>query len=79
MRVIKQDRGVFDAMPLSLITTQSVAALGAMVGAELDARRFRPNLLVEAAATRRSARRRLGRVLPIGGMRMRVDQRTSAA
>jgi uncharacterized protein YcbX len=58
VRVIKQDRGVFDAMPLSLVTTQSIAALGALVGAELDVRRFRPNLLVEAAARRRSVRRR---------------------
>ena len=76
VRVIKQDRGVFDAMPLSLITTQSVAALGAMVGAELDARRFRPNLLVKAAgdeAFREEAW--VGSVLWVGGMRMRVDRR----
>jgi uncharacterized protein len=76
VRVIKQNRGVFDAMPLSLITTQSVAALGAMVGAELDVQRFRPNLLVEAAgetAFREEAW--VGAVLRIGGMRMRVDQR----
>lgn len=76
VRVIKQNRGVFDAMPLSLITTQSVAALGALVGADLDAQRFRPNLLIEAAGEspfREEAW--LGSVLRIGGMRMRVDQR----
>jgi uncharacterized protein YcbX len=76
VRVIKQNRGVFDAMPLSLITTQSVAALGAMVGAELEAERFRPNLLIEAAGAapfREEAW--IGSVLRIGGMRMRVDQR----
>lgn len=76
VRVIKQNRGVFDAMPLSLITTQSVAALGAMVGAELEAERFRPNLLIEAAGDapfREEAW--IGSVLRIGGIRMRVDQR----
>jgi uncharacterized protein YcbX len=75
VRVIKQNRGVFDAMPLSLITTQSVAALGAMVGADLEAQRFRPNLLIEAAddhAFREDAW--VGSVLRIGDMRMRVDQ-----
>ena len=76
VRVIKQNRGVFDAMPLSLITTQSVAALGAMVGAELDTQRFRPNLLIEAAGeTPFREEAWLGSVLRIGGMRMRVDQR----
>src|SRR5262252_3140190 len=28
VRVIKQDRGIFDTMPLSLLTTQSLAGLG---------------------------------------------------
>jgi hypothetical protein len=32
VRLIKQNRGVFDAMPLSLITTASIAAVGAAVG-----------------------------------------------
>jgi hypothetical protein len=48
-RVIKQNRGVFDTFPLSLVTTQTIARLGEMVGAPLDVKRFRPNLLVEAA------------------------------
>lgn len=75
-RVIKQDRGVFDAFPLSLITTQTVASLGATVGAELDARRFRPNLLVESTgpdAFREDAW--IGAVLRIGEAMMRVDKR----
>ena len=76
VRVIKQDRGVFDALPLSLITTQTVAALGALVDAELDVRRFRPNLLVEAAGqTAFPEDGWVGRVLRVGGMRMRVDAR----
>ena len=47
VHVIKQDRGVFDTMPLSLLTTQAVASLGRLVGTSLAAGRFRPNLLVE--------------------------------
>ena len=75
-RVIKQDRGVFDTFPLSLITTQTVTSLGATLSAELDVRRFRPNLLVEAtseAAFPEDAW--VGAVLRIGGIAMRVDKR----
>ncbi|MFL5779990.1 MAG: MOSC domain-containing protein [Thermoleophilaceae bacterium] len=70
-RVIKQGRGVFDALPLSLIATGSVAAVGELVGRPLDPRRFRPNLLVEAEAFAEDAC--VGRVLRVGAMRMRVD------
>jgi uncharacterized protein len=73
VRVIKQDRGVFDAMPLSLISTQSVAALGALVGSELDPLRFRPNLLIEASEPYEEESW-VGSVVRIGGMAMRVDQ-----
>jgi uncharacterized protein len=65
-RVIKQNRGVFDTMPLSLLTTGSVDALRA----GLDARRFRPNILVEGGGEDEW----VGSVVRIGGMRMRVDQ-----
>ncbi len=76
VRVIKQNRGVFDTMPLSLITTQTVARIGALAGAELDPQRFRPNLLVEAAGGGAFAEDGwVGAVLRIGGALMRVDQR----
>jgi uncharacterized protein YcbX len=76
VRVIKQDRGVFDTLPLSLVTTQTIAALGAQVGAELDVRRFRPNVLVEAIADEPFAEDTwVGRVMRLGRMRMRVDKR----
>jgi uncharacterized protein len=76
VRVIKQNRGVFDAMPLSLVSTQTLAALGQRAGRELDPLRFRPNLLVTAAdAAPFQEEAWVGRVLRIGGMRMRVDQR----
>ena len=75
VRVIKQDRGVFDTMPLSLLTTQTLAGLGQLAGADLAAERFRPNLLVEVARARFPEDTWVGRVLRIGGLRMRVDQR----
>jgi uncharacterized protein len=75
VRVIKQDRGVFDTMPLSLLTTQTLAGLGRLVGTDLAAVRFRPNLLVEASGGDFPEDAWVGRVLRLGGLRMRVDQR----
>ena len=75
-RVLKNDRGIFDTFPLALISTQTIARLGEMVGGELERARFRPNLLVEAtdpAAFPEDAWE--GSVLRIGGVRMRVDKR----
>jgi uncharacterized protein YcbX len=76
VRVIKQDRGIFDAMPLSVITTQTVADIGELVGAKLDVLRFRPNLLIEAAGqTAFPEDAWVGRVLRVGPIRLRVDAR----
>ena len=85
VRVIKQDRGVFDTMPLSLLTTDGLAGLGRLAGTELAAGRFRPNILVDtsgveapgAGAPGRDFPEEawVGRVLRIGRLRMRVDQR----
>ena len=72
VRAIKQDRGVFDAMPLSLITTAGIADLSALVGFDLHVQRFRPNLLIESSEREDAW---VGSVLIIGGMAMRVDQR----
>jgi uncharacterized protein len=75
VRVIKQNRGVFDTMPLSLLTTQTLAGLGRLAGARLTAPRFRPNLLVDAPGADFPEDGWVGRVLRVGGLRMRVDQR----
>lgn len=76
VRVMKQDRGVFDAMPLSLITTQAVAALGALADADLNTLRFRPNLLIEATDNAPFPEDAwVGHTLGIGEMRMRADRR----
>ena len=74
VRVIKQDRGVFDTMPLSLLTTQALAGLGRLAGRDLAPGRFRPNLLVDASGCGFPEDAWVGQVLRIGGLRMRVDQ-----
>jgi uncharacterized protein len=75
VRVIKQNRGVFDTMPLSLLTTQALASLGRFVDGDLAAGRFRPNLLVDAGGGDFPEDAWVGRALRIGALRMRVDQR----
>ncbi|MEQ8763193.1 MAG: MOSC domain-containing protein [Planctomycetota bacterium] len=75
-RLIRQNRGVFDTFPLSLISTQTIARLGKVVGAELDVMRFRPNFLVEVSDETPFAEDGwVGSVLQIGELRMRVDKR----
>jgi uncharacterized protein len=75
VRVIKQSRGIFDTMPLSLLTTQAVAGIGKLAGLDLAAVRFRPNLVVEADEGDFPEEAWVGRVLRVGGLRMRVDKR----
>lgn len=75
-QVIRQARGIFDSFPLSLITTQTISQLGEMVGTALDVQRFRPNFLIDAAdGTPFAEDAWVGKVLRIGGLRMRVDKR----
>lgn len=50
VRAVKLDRGTFDALAVSLITTQSVHRLGVLAGRPLEVERFRPNLLIDAHA-----------------------------
>jgi uncharacterized protein YcbX len=76
VRVMKQDRGIFDTMPLSLITTQTIAGLGVHAGIHLDVQRFRPNFLVEAAEDSAFPEDAwVDSVLHVGDMQMRVDKR----
>ncbi|MBT8401736.1 MAG: MOSC domain-containing protein [Rhodothermia bacterium] len=75
-RPIKQDRGVFDTFPVSLITTQTIFEIGAKVGAKLSPLRFRPNLLIEAAdETPFPEDEWVGAVLTVGDASMRIDKR----
>jgi uncharacterized protein YcbX len=69
---MKLDRGTFDSAPLSLLTTHSLKSLTARLGEELDVRRFRPNILLEADCPEEDW---LGRTVRIGALEMRVDRR----
>lgn len=76
VHLIRQARGAFDTFPLSLITTQTIAELGKIVGADLNVQRFRPNILVDAeddAPFQEDGW--LGRVIHVGDLQMRVDKR----
>ncbi len=76
-QVMKLDRGTFDSMPLSLVSTRTVADISALAGSEpADPLRFRPNLLIEPAGTEPFPEDDwVGRELGIGELVMRVDRR----
>lgn len=46
LRLTQLWRGTFDSMPLSLITTASIAAIEQRTGRALEPARFRPNLVI---------------------------------
>lgn len=76
VRVIRNDRGFFDTLPLSVLTTQTLAALSTLVGEPLDVRRFRPNLLIDSASPEPFHEDTwVGRVLRIGALRVHIDKR----
>lgn len=75
-RVIRQGRGAFDAMPLSLISTRTLESISAIASVPVDPRRFRPNLVIDSSIdTEYPEDDWVGAVLKIGSMRMRVDRR----
>jgi uncharacterized protein YcbX len=75
--VIKQNVGVFDDLPLSLISTRTIAGLEALTGRALEVQRFRPNLLVQPVGSSSEFPEDgwLGATLQIGTMKMRIDVR----
>jgi uncharacterized protein YcbX len=76
VRVIKMDRGVFDAFPLSLLTVQSAQALSNLVGGTITPLRFRPNIVVNATDSEAFQEEQWGgAILRIGGIRCRLDKR----
>jgi uncharacterized protein YcbX len=73
---MRLDRGTFDAMPVSLITAPTVAALCAAAGVPGDELRFRPNIVVTpASGTPFPEDGWVGHSLHIGAASMRVDRR----
>lgn len=51
VRLIGVANGIFDETPMSLISTTTIELLGAESGCSLDARQFRPNILIEPIGT----------------------------
>ncbi|MEK6222796.1 MAG: MOSC domain-containing protein, partial [Chloroflexota bacterium] len=45
--MLKMSRGCFDTMPISLISTNTLASISEGLDLDLSARRFRPNLVIE--------------------------------
>lgn len=75
-RVVRQDRGVFDTFPISLLSTESLERLSDSVGHPLEVARFRPNIVMTAAdGTAFQEDALVGSVVRIGAMRMRIDKR----
>ena len=67
LTLLKSDRAMTDCRPVSLISTQTVAALGEEVGKSLDQRRFRANIYVDLVGAAGSAEDAfVGKTLKIG-------------
>jgi MOSC domain-containing protein len=76
VRVMRLERGTFDAMPVSLITTSTVSALCALAGVPGSELRFRPNLVIAPASGAPYPEDDwVGCSLRIGGAVIRVDRR----
>ena len=76
LRLLKQDRGIFDSSPLSLIGAPTIAAIAEQAGPAPDQRRFRPNLVVATESGEPFAEEAwIGRTLRVGEARLRVDRR----
>ena len=78
VRVMRLDRGLFDAMPVSLITTATASALCGLAGVPASELRFRPNIVIESATGAPYAEDTwVGSTLRVGGVAIRVDRRDS--
>lgn len=76
VRVMKLDPGAFDSFPLALISQQTLAGLGALVGRALAIERFRPNLLIDCPDGAAFAEDDwVGSTVRIGALRVRIDKR----
>ncbi len=51
VELMKLKHGIFDEASVSVINLATIAAIGVEAGQDLDTRRFRPNIVIEAEAT----------------------------
>ena len=63
-----------DDAPVHVLTTASVRALGRAVGADLDPRRFRANLLLDVPGVGYAEDAWSGRLLAVGGVVLRLTE-----
>jgi hypothetical protein len=71
----RDHRGTFDAFPVSVISLQTVAALGELLGRELDPRRFRQTIVIDAPDGAFAEEALLGRSIVAGEARLRLSMR----
>ena len=64
--LLQTGQGFFDSMGISILSTATVHALGLLVGRELDQRRFRANIIVDAGDTPFVEETWLGATLRLG-------------
>jgi uncharacterized protein len=78
LRIMRLDRGLFDAMPISLITAATASALCGLAGVPANELRFRPNIVIASATGAPYAEDTwVGSTLRIGDVAVRVDRRDS--
>ena len=75
MHLLHSKRGLFDAFPVSVISLQTVAAVSALVGRELEPLRFRPNIVIDAPGSDFPEEAWIGREVRVGAARIRLDVR----
>ena len=75
VHLLHSKRGLFDAFPVSILSLQTVAAVSALAGRDLDPLRFRPNIVIDAPGHDFPEEAWLGREVRIGDARIRVDVR----
>jgi uncharacterized protein len=73
----RDQRGLFDAFPVSVMSVQTVAAIGEAVGRELAPRRFRPTLVVDVPGAEFPEDDWIGRTVAFGEVQVRLDVRDS--
>jgi uncharacterized protein YcbX len=66
IRLIQIGRGIFDAMPVSIISTTTLPLIEAQSGRAIDVRRFRANIVIEPTGSEDRETAWIGAVLAFG-------------
>jgi uncharacterized protein len=78
LRVMRLDRGTFDAMPVSVISDSTVSTLCALAGVASNELRFRPNIVVALdSGTPFEEENWAGAAVRIGAAIVRIDRKDS--